>query len=210
MCIRDRYWDVGEHEVNFFDGVFKNQQNHSLTLTFTEMAKLLEKLGGPITVQSSVTPKSNGAQLTAHLVDIDVDTDTGKIEIQRYTAFQDVGKAIHPDYVSGQIQGGVAQGVGWALSEAYQYDEAGKLLNTTLLDYRMPTSLDLPDIETVVLETPNPNHPFGVRGVGESSIMPPAGALANALYDAVGIRMTTLPMTPGAVLEKLKKKKQGS
>mgnify|MGYP003324880779 FL=1 len=157
-----------------------------------------------------MTPKSNGAQLTAHLVDIDVDTDTGKIEIQRYTAFQDVGKAIHPDYVSGQIQGGVAQGVGWALSEAYQYEEAGKLLNTTLLDYRMPTSLDLPDIETVVLETPNPNHPFGVRGVGESSIMPPAGALANALYDAVGIRMTTLPMTPGAVLEKLKKKKQGS
>ena len=127
------YWDVGEHEVNFFDGVFKNQQNHSLTLTFTEMAKLLEKLGGPITVQSSVTPKSNGAQLTAHLVDIDVDTDTGKIEIQRYTAFQDVGKAIHPDYVSGQIQGGVAQGVGWALSEAYQYDEAGKLLNLSLI-----------------------------------------------------------------------------
>jgi len=204
------YWDVDETDVTFSDGVFNHQKDSTLTLTFTEMAHLLEKLGGPITVQSSVTPKSNGAQLTAHLVDIDVDTETGKIEIQRYTAFQDVGKAIHPDYVSGQMQGGVAQGVGWALSEAYQYDEAGHLLNTTLLDYRMPTSLDLPDIETVILETPNPNHPFGVRGVGESSIMPPAGALANALYDAVGIRMTALPMTPGAVLEKLKKKQRGS
>ena len=102
------------------------------------------------------------------------------------------------------MQGGAAQGVGWALNEAYFYSEDGKLLNTSLLDYRMPTAVDLPDIETVILETPNPNHPFGVRGVGEVPIMPPAGAIANALYNAVGIRMTELPMSPGAVLEKIK------
>ena len=133
-----------------------------------------------------------------------VKVDTGKINLLRYTAFQDAGNAIHPDYVSGQMQGGAAQGVGWALNEAYFYSEDGKLLNTSLLDYRMPTAVDLPDIETVILETPNPNHPFGVRGVGEVPIMPPAGAIANALYNAVGIRMTELPMSPGAVLEKIK------
>jgi len=200
------YWELEVEDVDVSEGVFRSRRDRNQALSFNETAHLLEKLGGPITVHKSVTPKSNGAQLTAHLVDIDVDTETGKIEIKRYTAFQDVGKAVHPDYVSGQMQGGVAQGIGWALNEAYNYGDDGRLLNTSFLDYRMPTSLDLPDIETVILETANPNHPFGVRGVGESSIMPPAGAIANALYNAVGIRMTKLPMNPGAVLSKLQEK----
>jgi CO/xanthine dehydrogenase Mo-binding subunit len=114
-----------------------------------------------------------------------------------------VGRAIHPSYVEGQIQGGVAQGIGWALSEEYIYDDEGHLLNASLLDYRMPTALDLPMIEPVIVEVPNPNHPFGVKGVGEVPIVPPAAAIANAIYQAIGVRITTLPMKPAVILKAL-------
>jgi xanthine dehydrogenase molybdenum-binding subunit len=123
--------------------------------------------------------------------------------VLRFTAFQDVGKAVHPDYVAGQMQGGAVQGLGWALSEGYWYNKDGRLANSSLLDYRMPTSLDVPMIDTVILETPNLGHPYGIRGAGEVPIVPPPAAVANAIYRAVGVRMTTLPMSPGAVLEAL-------
>ncbi|HRA66298.1 MAG TPA: molybdopterin-dependent oxidoreductase, partial [Caldilinea sp.] len=103
----------------------------------------------------------------------------------------------------GQLQGGAAQGVGWALNEEYVYDEQGRLLNTSLLDYRMPTTLDLPMIDTVLVEVPNPGHPYGVRGVGEVPIVPPAAALANAIYHATGARMHELPMSPARVVARL-------
>ncbi|MGE3595959.1 MAG: xanthine dehydrogenase family protein molybdopterin-binding subunit, partial [Dehalococcoidia bacterium] len=135
----------------------------------------------------------------AHLVDVAVDPETGKVEILRYTAFQDVGRAVHPDYVEGQIQGAVAQGIGMALNEEYFYDEAGHLRNSSLLDYRMPTALDLPMIDAVILESPNPTHPFGVRGCGEASIIPPAAAVANAIHDATGVRLSSMPMSPHKV-----------
>jgi CO/xanthine dehydrogenase Mo-binding subunit len=140
-----------------------------------------------------------------HMVDVEVDTETGKVQILRYTAAQDVGRAIHPDYVEGQIQGGVAQGIGWALNEEYYYDKDGHLMNASYLDYRIPTALDLPMIDAVLVEVPNPNHPFGVKGVGEVPIVPPAGAVANAIYHAIGVRMTVLPMKPGNVLKALGK-----
>ena len=168
------------------------------------MAASLEKTGGPISCQATVSPGGAGYQLAAYLVDVAVDRDTGKVDVLRSTLFQDVGKAVHPDYVAGQMQGGVVQGLGWALHEEYVYNAEGRLLNTSLLDYRMPTALDVPNTETVILETPNPGHPYGVRGVGEASILNPPAAVANAIYDAVGIRMHCLPMSPGAVLEKLK------
>ena len=142
-------------------------------------------------------------QTAAHLVDVEVDPETGKVEILRYTVFQDVGRAVHPDYVEGQIQGSVAQGIGMALNEEYFYDSEGRLRNATLLDYRMPTALDIPVIETVILESPNPSHPFGVRGCGEVSIMPVPAAIANAIHDAVGIRMREMPMSPHKIQAKL-------
>src|SRR5690606_19063824 len=141
------------------------------------------------------------------MVVVEVDHETGKVQILRYTAVQDVGKAIHPTYVEGQIQGGVAQGVGWALNEEYFYNDQGQLLNASLLDYRMPTTLDLPMIDTIMLEVENPGHPYGVRGVGEVPIVPPAAALANAIYRAVGVRMTELPMSPPKVMAEILKKK---
>jgi CO/xanthine dehydrogenase Mo-binding subunit len=120
---------------------------------------------------------------------------------------QDAGKAVHPSYVEGQIQGGVVQGIGWALNEEYYMSDDGRLLNSSLLDYRMPTALDLPMIDTVIVEVANPTHPYGVRGVGEVSIVPPLAALANAIYDAVGVRMTSLPMNPAAIVKALAEKR---
>jgi len=134
-------------------------------------------------------------------VDLEVDPDTGKVTILRFTIVQDAGKAIHPSYVEGQMQGGSAQGIGWALNEEYAMDEQGHLVNASFLDYRMPTALDLPMIDPVIVEVPNPGHPFGVRGVGEVPIVAPPAAIANALYHALGIRFSHLPMNPRAILE---------
>ena len=130
------------------------------------------------------------------------------MDVLRFTAFMDAGTAVHPSYVEGQIQGGTVQGIGWALNEEYFYKDDGTMLNSSFLDYRMPTSLDLPMIEAVITEVPNPQHPFGLRGVGEAPIIPPLAALSNAIYDAVGVRLRKLPMTPGSILEALEKKKK--
>ncbi|MBM4436836.1 MAG: xanthine dehydrogenase family protein molybdopterin-binding subunit, partial [Actinobacteria bacterium] len=140
-----------------------------------------------------------GPTIAVHIADVEVDEETGKVDILRYTAVQDAGMAIYPPYVEGQMQGGVAQGVGWALNEEYVYDEHGHLRNKSLLDYRMPTALDLPMIETIIVEVPNPGHPYGVRGVGEVPIVPPPAAIANAIHDAVGVRLYELPMSPAKV-----------
>jgi len=144
-----------------------------------------------------------------HIVDVEVDPETGKIEILRYTALQDPGTAVHPSYVEGQIQGGAVQGIGWAINEEYFFDDQGGMVNTSLLDYRMPTSKDLLMIDTQLVEVPNPGHPNGVLGVGEVSIIPPVPAIANAIYDAIGVRMTSLPMSPVAILEALWEKESG-
>jgi CO/xanthine dehydrogenase Mo-binding subunit len=121
--------------------------------------------------------------------------------VLRYTAVQDCGKAVHPSYVEGQMQGGAVQGIGWALNEEYFFDNAGRMMNPTFLDYRMPTSLDLPMIDTVIVEVANSGHPYGVRGVGEVPIVPPMATVANAIHQAAGVRMRSLPMTPGKILE---------
>jgi CO/xanthine dehydrogenase Mo-binding subunit len=163
----------------------------------------LDETGTTVTVSASVHPEGFGPGFAAHIVDVQVDPETGKVDILRYTAVQDVGKAIHPSYVEGQISGGVAQGVGWALNEEYVYDADGHLVNASFLDYRMPICPDLPMIDSVLVEVPNPGHPYGVRGVGEVPIVPPAGAIANAIYRAVGVRMQVLPMSPARILEAL-------
>ena len=194
-------WECTTDAVEYKDGDFTGRADQRLS--FREVAAQFDTTGGPVKAQVTVNPEQVGFQIAAHLVDVEVDPETGKVSILRYTAFQDAGKAVHPDFVSGQIQGGVVQGIGWALTEGYYYTKDGRLANTSLLDYRMPTALDVPMIETVILETPNPGHPFGVRGVGEAPIIPPPGAIANAIHAAVGVRMDVLPMDPGAVLKKI-------
>ena len=135
---------------------------------------------------------------------VEVDTETGRVKILRYTASQDVGRAIHPAYVEGQIQGGVVQGIGWALNEEFIYNKDGRLDNAGFLDYRMPVASDLPLIDAVMVEIPNPDHPYGVKGVGEIPLVPPLAAIANAIADATGgKRLYELPMSPPKVLKAL-------
>lgn len=196
-----RLWEIPDDDVVFDGGVFRSRSAPEKSITFTELAGKLGATGGPVVGRAAVAGKAAGPAYAVMVVDVEVDPDTGKVDVLRVTIVQDAGKAIHPAYVEGQMQGGVAQGIGWALNEEYFYNEKGDLVNASLLDYRMPTCLDLPMIETVIVEVPNPGHPYGVRGVGEVPIVPPPAAVANAIYDAVGVRLRDLPMSPGRVLE---------
>ncbi len=162
------------------------------------------RTGGPISGHFEATPEGAGVSFGTHIVDAEVDPETGKTSIIRYTVIQDAGKAIHPTYVEGQYQGGAVQGIGWALNEEYVYGEDGRLQNSIFLDYRIPVASDLPMIDTVIVEVPNPGHPFGVRGVGETGIVPPLAAIANAVSNAAGVRMRQLPMSPPRILAALK------
>ena len=207
MCSRAALiWEVQTDDVTCDDGIFVCAKNSEDKLTFKELASQMIITGGPVTCSVSANSTGIGPIIAGNIVDVEVDPETGKVDILRYTAFLDAGKAIHPSYVEGQIQGGTVQGIGWALNEEYFYTEDGTMANSSFLDYRMPTTLDVPMIEPVIVEVPNPRHPFGVRGVGEAPIIPPLPALANAIYDAVGIRMECLPMSPSAILEALEKK----
>lgn len=197
-----RLWECEEGEVEFADAVFSQDSN---SITFAELCGKLSSTGGLITARASVDPQGFTNGFAVHICDIEVDPETGKVDILRYTALQDAGKAIHPSYVEGQMQGGSVQGIGWALNEEYLFDEDGRMLNPTMLDYRMPTALDVPMIDTVIIEVPNPSHPFGVRGVGEPPIVPPPPAIANAIKNATGVRMTELPMSPPRVFEAITK-----
>lgn len=200
-------WETKPDQVTYADRVLQCRSDSKKRMTFRELAGKLIATGGTIVGRASVDPTGIGGAFATHIVDVEVDVETGKVQILRYTAVQDVGQAIHPSYVEGQMQGGAVQGIGWALNEAYLYNDQGVMTNSSFLDYRMPTSLDLPMIDAVIVEVPNPGHPFGVRGVGEVPIVPPCGAIANAIYHAIGVRMTELPMSPGRVVKAMQDKK---
>ena len=194
-------WDVDRDSLQMEGGVISSKTDPELNMSFKEMCGQMESTGGPIMGSGTVDPKGEGGSFCGNIVDVEVDPETGKVTILRFTVVQDAGKAIHPSYVEGQMQGGSVQGIGWALNEEYFMDDAGRMANTTLLDYRMPVALDLPMIDTVIVEVANPGHPFGVRGVGEANIVPPPAAIADAIYNATGVRMDRLPMNPVAVHE---------
>ena len=196
-----KIWDVDTDDVDYVNGILQHKSDPELRLTFKQIARRLNGTGGPVVGHGTANPGGVGNAFGLHVVDVEVDPDTGKVEVLRYTALQDAGKAIHPSYVEGQIQGGAVQGIGWALNEEYYFGDEGQMFNSSFLDYRMPTSLDLPMIDTVIVEVANPGHPLGVRGVGEVSLVPPMAAVANAIKHAVGVRLDSLPMNPGSVLE---------
>jgi len=205
MCDRAALlWEVDASEVVYRDGGLSHRTDPDLRLSFREMCGNLMDTGGVISGQAAVNPGSMVAgSFVVCMVDVEVDPQTGKVKILRCTIVQDAGCAIHPSYVEGQMQGGFTQGIGWALHEGYSIDKTGAMRNASFLDYRIPTAFDLPPIETVIVEVPNPLHPFGVRGVGESSIVSPMAAVSSAIADAVGVRMCSLPMTPDRVLASL-------
>jgi len=196
-----KIWDVEVDDVEWVAGSAVNRKSgKGETLSLAEIANVAGKTGGPISGQSSSDVQGAGPGFGTHICDVEVDPETGRSTVIRYTAIQDVGTAIHPSYVEGQLQGGAAQGIGWALNEEYIYDANGCLENGGFLDYRMPVASDLPMIDTVVVEVPNPNHRFGVRGVGEVPIVPPLAAVANAVSAAADVRMADLPISPPRLL----------
>ena len=202
-------WDVGPDSVELVEGMFQSRTDPELNMSFAELAGQLADTGGAISGRGNVDAGGmgpGGGSFAGNIVDLEIDPETGKATILRFTVVQDAGKAIHPSYVEGQMQGGSVQGIGWALNEEYFMSGDGEMENSTLLDYRMPTSLDLPRIDTVIVEVPSPGHPYGVRGVGEANIVPPTPAIANAVHDATGVRMSRLPINPGALMEAVWKK----
>ena len=200
-------WEVQDEDVDFQDGVFVCAKNPDDRFPFKELAGRLMRTGGPVTCSASAASTGVGPIFAGNIVDVEVDPETGKVDVLRFTAFLDAGQAVHPSFVEGQMQGATVQGIGWALNEEYFYTPEGTMANSSFLDYRMPTALDMPMIDTVIIEVPNPRHPFGLRGVGEGPIIPPLAAVANAVNHAIGARIRKLPITPGSVLEALAEKK---
>ncbi len=195
-------WEAKPEDIKFENGIFSFGND---SYTFRELSGKLMATGGPITCSASDTQGGLGPIVAGNIIDVEVDPETGKVDIIRCTAFIDAGTAMQPAYVDGQVQGATVQGIGWALNEEFFYTSDGTIANATLLDYRMPTTLDLPMIDSVIVEVPNPRHPFGVRGVGEAPIIPPLAAIANAISNATNVRMTNLPLTPASILKTLNK-----
>ena len=197
-------WDVPESAIVFEDGHCRPSSSNVgdfEPLSIADITRRTSVSHGAIAGHSEMHVTGEGSGFGVHIVDVDVDRETGRVDVTRYTVAQDAGKAIHPQQVEGQYQGAAVQGVGWALNEAYVYGDDGVLQNPGFLDYRVPVASDVPMIETVIVEVPNPNHPFGLRGVGEVPVTPTLGAIANAVGDAIGIRPRSLPMSPPVLLE---------
>jgi CO/xanthine dehydrogenase Mo-binding subunit len=209
VTLRERaakIWKIDPEAVTWEDGEARPAGDNAgkfPALTLAEIAARASETGGPIGAGVQLNTAGAEGGFATHVCDVEVDLDLGIVRVLRYTSFQDVGRAIHPSYVEGQMQGGAAQGIGWALSEAYLYDKRGRVDNASFLDYRMPVCSDLPMLDTVIIEVPNPKHPQGVRGVGEVPLVPPLAAISNAVYDALGRRFYSLPISPPRVLEVL-------
>jgi len=204
LCIlAAKKWEIDVNDVSWEAGhaVSTKSGDSIKPLSLKELAAMATKMGGAIAGHSEINAGGTGAAFCLQLVDVEVDPETGHVTPLRHTVIQDVGRAISPDYVEGQMQGGAVQGIGWALNEEYVYDDQARLQNTGFLDYRMPVASDVPMIDTVIVEVPNPNHPYGVRGVGEPTLVSAPAAVANAVENAIGKPMSSLPLSPPKVLK---------
>lgn len=198
-----KMWDVPEEGVVFEDGHCRPASSNVgdfEPLSMKDIASKTTYTMGAISGHSEMNVTGAGPGFAVHIVDVEVDKDTGLVEIKRYTIVEDAGKAISPQQVEGQYQGAAVQGIGWALNEEYFYGEDGKLQNAGFLDYRMPVASDVPMIDTVIVEVPNPKHPYGLRGVGEVPLTPAMAAIGNAIEGVIGVRPRSLPMSPQKVL----------
>ncbi len=204
LCARAaKIWKIDPEAVTWDNGYARpageNAGNFE-PLSLKEIAAKAPETGGPIGAGVQLNTAGAEGGFSTHVADVEVDPATGRVWVIRMTCFQDVGRAIHPDYVEGQLQGGMAQAIGWALSEEYIYNKRGHLDNPGFLDYRMPVASDLPRLECGIIEIPNPKHPQGVKGVGEVPLVPGMAAVANAVKQATGLRMTHLPISPPKML----------
>jgi len=142
----------------------------------------------------------------AQAVEVEVDVETGRVQILNAVAAHDTGQPINPIGVEGQIEGGFVQAMGMAMSEAMTFDKTGRIINANFTDYKIPAAADVPPLTSIIVEAYDETGPFGAKGIGEASIMGAAPALANAIYDAVGVRLTDLPLTPERLLKALEEK----
>ena len=201
LCARAALeWGVDAARVSWRDGAACHPDAPGTTLDIVALTRLAARTGGPLSGYGSVNLKQVAPAFAVDIADVEIDPETGASRVVRFTAIQDAGRAIHPDFVEGQMQGGAAQGIGWALNEEYRFDARGVLENPGFLDYRMPVASDLPMIDTVIVEVPHPGHPLGVRGVGEAPICAPMAAVTSALNQAAGTSIRALPLTPSRVL----------
>ncbi len=213
MCqVAARKWEVEPDEVVWEDGHARPASANVgdfEPLSVADIAKIAAWFGGTIAGHAEINVAMGGPGFGTHIVDVEIDRETGFTKVLRYTVIQDAGKAVYPEYVKGQFQGGAVQGIGMALNEEYIYGEDGVLQNAGYLDYRMPVASDVPFIDTEIVEVPHPGHPYGVRGVGEVPIIPPLAAISNAIYDAVGVRLRNHPMSPPRIVEALEQFPKG-
>jgi len=197
-------WGIDADSVAYEDGVVRPAGANAgdfEPLTLADICGKAASQGGAIAGHAEIVAKGAGPGFAIHICDIDVDPQTGFTKILRYAVIEDCGKAIHPHQVEGQYQGAAVQGIGWALNEEYIYNDKGVMENPSFLDYRMPVASDLPMIDAVIIEVPNPNHPYGVRGVGEVPLTPTMAAVGNAIGNAIGVRPKSLPMSPPKLLK---------
>ena len=205
-----KIWDIDPEAVIWEDGEARPAGANAgqfPPLTLEELAARANESGGPIGAGTQLNTTGAEGGFGTHICDVEIDPELGIARVIRYTVLQDVGRAVHPSYVEGQMQGGAAQAIGWALNEEYLYDKNGKVDNPGFLDYRMPVASDLPMLDTHIIEIPNPKHPQGVRGVGEVPLVPGPAAVRNAIHNALGIYFDDLPISPPRILAALEGQK---
>jgi CO/xanthine dehydrogenase Mo-binding subunit len=206
--IAARRFEAAPEELEVADGVIRLNGSDEKTLTFQRLGRLSTNFAAPfpaVVGRGAITTRKMAPGFTAQAAEVEVDPDTGEITLLGFAISQDAGFAINPLSVAGQMQGGASQGLGIALSEEMLYDDQGRLINGNLLDYRMPTTRDLPPIEAIIVEVPSEEGPYGARIVGEPSIVAGAAAVANAVSDAIGVHLTEVPITPERVLRAMGK-----
>lgn len=208
LCRRAaKIWNVPEEGVKFEDGHCRPASSNVgdfEPLSMKDIASKTTYTMGAIAGHSEMNVTGAGPGFAVHIVDTEVDKETGFVAVKRYTIVEDAGKMISPIQVEGQLQGAAVQAIGWALNEEYVYGDDGRLQNAAFLDYRMPVASDVPMIDTVIVEVPNPKHPYGLRGVGEVPLTPGPAAIGNSIASAIGVRPASLPMSPPKLLALIK------
>ena len=199
--------EIAPDDLEVVDGVVRAIGAPDRSITVEEIAGKALRFGGiyePIEGHGGSAQTKGAPSVAAHLSHVRVDRETGEVELLRHVIAQDVGRALNPALVEGQMRGGATQGMGWALFEQLDHDEDGHLLTGSFLDYAIPVAERVPEIETLIVEVPAPDGPFGAKGIGEAPVIGAAPAIANAVAAAVGVRLRELPMTPPRVWQALR------
>jgi CO/xanthine dehydrogenase Mo-binding subunit len=214
--------DVTVDDVQCKKGIFFSKETPEKTIRFKEVASqaTIKHHGAPVVGTGFYTPPtelpdpetkkgniSPAYPFGCQIAEVEIDPDTGQVSVTRFYAAHDVGRAINPMATEGQIQGGIAQGLGWTLMEDMVYED-GKILNADFVDYIVPSCFDIPDIKPILVEPIEPNGPYGAKGIGEPALNPTMAAITNAIYDAVGVRIKELPVNPQKLLAAIKKKEK--